>query len=117
MQLAWSNPQLEGCCVSAAALGAVFQEQAQAAEDLLNVVAHVVQLDDIGAFRCVRVGVKDGFLTLSIQEVDMHVRPLNADGTVCEPVLRPSLLGHSRAPALLIHDLHVRGRSILRPES
>jgi hypothetical protein len=61
--------------------------------------------------------VKAGKLTLSIEEVDMHARPLTPAGVPGVIANRASLRDHSASEALLIHDLRVRGRSILRRAS
>lgn len=92
-------------------------EQIEAAEDLLHVVSHIPRLQDIASFRSVRLGFQAGNLTLSIQEVDMHVRPLSAEGVPCAAVHRASLPEHALTEALLVQDLHVHGQSILRAES
>lgn len=117
MQLAWFDPQLEGYCTSAARLRVAAGGQVDAAEDLLYVVAQAPHLGDLAQFRSVRMDVEAGNLTLSIEEVDMHARPLNPAGVPSIIANRASLLDHAASEALLIHDLHVRGRSILRRAS
>lgn len=114
MQFAWYDPQLEAHCTSGARLRVAAGDQVEAAEDLFHVVAQAPNLGDLARFRSVRVGVKAGRLTLSIEEVDMHARPLSPTGVPSVIVSKASLPDHSGSEGLLIDDLHVRGRSILR---
>lgn len=115
MQLAWISRQLEGCCVSGARLRTVADDQVAAAEDLLHVVAHAPRLKNLVTFQSVQIDVNAGNLILSIEEVEMHARPLNSDG-VPHAVLDPAALpDHASSQALLVQDFHIRGRSILRP--
>lgn len=114
---AWFEPQLEAYCTSGARLRLVARGQFDAAEDLLSVVAQAPRLGDLALFRSVHMGVKAGNLTLSIEEVEMHARPLNRAGVPSTITSGAFLLDHSASEALLIHDLHVRGRSILRRAS
>lgn len=117
MRLAWFDPQLEDCCTSEARLRVAVGSQVNAAEDLLHVVAQAPQLGDLAHFRSVQMGVSAGKLTLSIEEIDMHARPLNPAGVPSTIADWASLLDHAAFEALLIQDLHVRGRSILRRAS
>ncbi len=117
MHLAWFDPQLESYCTSGARLRVAAGGQVDAAEDLLHVVAQAPHLGDLARFRSIRMDVQAGKLTISIEEVDMHARPLNQAGVPGTITNRASLLDHSGYEALLIHDLHVRGRSILRRAS
>jgi hypothetical protein len=114
LRLAWSDPELERCCVSGARLRLVAGAQVEAAQDLLHVVARAAQLADLMTFQSVGVDVAAGSLILSIEEIDMYARPLTTDGEPRAVAARSSLLDHSRRRALLVEDLHVRGRSILR---
>lgn len=114
MQLAWISPQLEISCVSAARLRAAADGQAAAAEDLLHVVAQAPRLDTLATFQSVRLDVDAGNLTLSIEEVEMHVRPLSSDGAPCAVIDRTALPDHASSQSLLVQDFHIRGRSILR---
>lgn len=115
MQLAWISPQLEDSCVSGAHLRAVANGQLAAAEDLLHVVAYAPRLENIVKFQSVRMDVNAGNLTLSIEEVEMHVRPLSSDGVPSAVANRAALPDHAKSQALLVQDFHIRGRSILRP--
>ena len=114
MQLAWSSPQLEGCCVSAVRLRAVAGGHVAAAEDLLHVVSQAPRLEFLATFQSVRIDFNAGNLTLLIEEVEMHARPLSSDGVPCAPLNRASLPDHALSQALLVQDIYVRGRSILR---
>ena len=115
MQLAWISPQLEGSCVSGARLRAVADGQLAAAEDLLHVVAYAPRLENLVTFQSVQIDVNAGNLTLSIQEVEMLVRPLSPDGVPSAVADRAALSDHATSQALLVQDFHIRGRSILRP--
>ena len=117
MLLAWSESQLESCCTSAARLRIVARGQAEAAEDLLSLVAQAPRLGDLAEFRSVQMEVRAGKLALTIQEVDMHARPLNQAGVPHTIDGGASTLDYFAAEALLVHDLHVRGRSVLRRAS
>lgn len=117
MLLAWSDPQLEGCCTSAARLRVAARGQVEAAEDLLSLVAQAPRLGDLAQFRSVQMEIRAGKLALSIQEVDMHVRPLNQAGVPRIIAGGASARDYSTAEALLVQDLHVRGRSVLRRAS
>lgn len=114
MKLAWWSPQLEDCCVSAARLRASTGDQVAAAEDLLHVISQALRLENLTAFQSVRIDVNAGSMTISIDEVDMQARPLSPDGIPRDLVNRASLPDHASAQALLVQDIHVRGRSILR---
>lgn len=114
MRFAWSSPQLEGCCASHARLRDAAGEQIAAVEDLLQVVSQVPRLEDFESFRSLRINFHRGNLTFSIEEVDMHVRPLSPVGVPHVLVGRASLHDHALCQALLIQDLYVRGQSILR---
>lgn len=114
MLLAWSDPQLESCLVIGARLRDLAGDQAEAAEDLLSIVARAPRLSAITTFRSVRVSVTAGSLTFSVEEIDMHTRPFNPDGKPCELEVRGSLSSHGMSNALLVEDLRVRGESILR---
>jgi DNA integrity scanning protein DisA with diadenylate cyclase activity len=114
MRLAWSDPELERCCVSGTRLRVVAGAQVEAAQDLLHAVARAAQLADLMTFRSVRVGVSAGSLILSIEEIDMYARPLTPDGKSHTVAARSSLQDHHRRRALLVEDLHVQGRSVLR---
>lgn len=115
MQLAWINPQLERTCGFRVQLRAVANGQLAAAEDLLHVVAHAPRLEDLVTFQSVQLDVTAGNLTLSIEEVEMHVRPLGSDGVPHAVLDRAALPHHADSQALLVHDFYIRGRSILRP--
>lgn len=117
MLLAWSNPQLEGCCLSAARLRLAAQGQTDAAEDLLGVVAHSQNLGDLARFRSVHMAIRDGKLTLSIEEVDMHTRLLSPTGAPRIIADGAAPLDYAATEALLVQDLHVRGQSVLRRAS
>jgi len=114
LQFAWLDAQLQGCCASKGLLRSAAGAQAEAAEDLLCVVSQAPRLESLATFQSVRIDVKAGDLTLSIEEVDMYARPLSSDGVPCTLMDRASLLDHSVTQALLIRDLRVRGQSILR---
>lgn len=108
------SPQLKGCCVSKAHLNAVAGEQGAAAEDLFHVVSQIPRLENIASFKSLRINVDEGNLTLSMEEVDMYVRPLSPDGVPRALVNRASLPDHALCRALLIQDLYIHGQSILR---
>lgn len=114
MQLAWSHSELESCCVGGTRLRALTGDQAEAAEDLLNLVARAPRLAAITTFRSVRVGVAAGRLTFSIEEIDMHTRPLNSDGIPQQIQDLKSLPDYATCRALVIDDLRVRGESVSR---
>lgn len=114
MLFAWSSAQLETCCASTAQLRTAAGEQAAAAEDLLHLIAQAPTLADLGGLRSVRIGVRAGNLTLSMEDVDIHAHPLTPDGLAHPLASRASLLEHASSEALLVHDFHVRGRTILR---
>lgn len=113
MLLAWSDPRLKGCCVSRSRLRDAAGRLAEAAEDLLQVVSQAPHLEALGTFRSIRVGVHAGMLTLSIEEVEMHARPLSTAGDPQIIRNRASLLEYATSDALLVQDLHVRGQSVL----
>jgi hypothetical protein len=115
LQFAWLSPQLERSCVSGAHLRAVANGQAEAAEDLLHVVAHAPRLQNLVTFQSVRLDINAGNLTLSIEEVEMHARPLTPDGIPRAVLNLAALPDHASSQALLVQDFHIRGRSILRP--
>lgn len=115
MLLAWSNPRLEGCCVSRARLHDAAGGLAEAAEDLLHVVSKAPYLEALRMFRSIKIGVRAGTLTLSIEEVEMHARPLSPAGDPLNIQNRASLQEYSTTESLLVQDLQVHGRSILRP--
>lgn len=115
MKFAWLSPQLERSCVSGAHLRAVANGQAAAAEDLLHVVAHAPRLEDLVTFQSVRIEVYAGNLTLSIEEVEMHARPISPDGIPRAVLNLAALPDHASSQALLVQDFHIRGRSILPP--
>jgi hypothetical protein len=95
-------------------LRAVAGGQTEAAQDLLYVVSQSARLADLATFRSVTIGVKAGNLTFSIEEVDLHAQPLSPGGTPHTIVSRASLPDHASSQALLVQDLRIRGRSILR---
>ncbi|ASN21643.1 hypothetical protein CGK93_19690 [Arthrobacter sp. YN] len=66
-------------------------------------------------FQSVQIDVDAGKLALSIEEVEMHVRPLSPDGVPRDVLSRASLSDHASSKALLVQDFHIRGRSILPP--
>lgn len=117
MLLAWSSTSLQVCCLSGAQLRAAAGDQSAAAEDLLYLISQAPMLGDLGPLRSVQIDVHSGHLTLSMDEVDMHANTLSADGVALPLPNRASLLEHASAEALLVHDFHVRGRSILRRAS
>lgn len=117
MLIAWITPHLEGYCTSEVRLRSVAGDQIEAAEDLLHLVTHAPKLGSLAAFRSVRMDVQAGTLVLSIEEVDMHARPLSPAGVPRSISSRASLLDYATTDALLIRDLHIRGESILRPIS
>ena len=47
----------------------------------------------------------------------MHARPLTPAGTPRSIPNRASLLDYATSEALLVHDLHIHGQSILRRAS
>jgi hypothetical protein len=114
LQLAWLSPQLEGSCVSGVRLRAVAGAHGAAAEDLLHVVSQAPRLENLATFQSVRIDLYAGNLTFSIEEVEMHARPLNSQGVPCGPLNRASLPNYASTQALLVQDIYVRGRSILR---
>ncbi|MCU1526746.1 MAG: hypothetical protein JWP75_509 [Frondihabitans sp.] len=114
MLLAWLSPQLEDCCVSGVRLRQATGTQIEAAEDLLHVITKSPRLESVGNFQSVLIGVESGNLTLSIDEVAVHAQPLTPEGRPRALVNRASLPAHASAEALLVQDIHVRGRSILR---
>lgn len=114
MQLAWSSPQLQGCCVSGVRLRAVAGGQFAAAEDLLHLVSQALRLEHLATFQSVQMDVNAGNLTLSIEEVDMHARPLSLDGVPQALQNRASLPQFASWQALLVQDFHVQGQSVLR---
>lgn len=115
MKFAWTSPQLERLCVSGARLRAVADGQAAAAEDLLHLVKHASRFGDLMTFQSVQIDVDAGNLALSMEEVEMHVRPLSPDGVPRAVLSRAALPDHSSLQALLVQDFHIRGRSILQP--
>lgn len=117
MLLAWSSRSLETCCLSGSRLRSVAGDRTEAAEDLLQLVAQAQKLGDLEPFRCVRLGVSDGNLTFAIDEVVMHAHALSADGTPRTIANRASLFDYASVEALLVLDLHVRGRSVMRRAS
>lgn len=117
MQLAWLGSRLEDYCTSGARLRAATGDQVEAAEDLLHLVSQAPQLSDLAVFRSVRMDVQAGNLTLSIEEVYMHARPLSPAGVPRSIGSRASLLDYATTEALLVRDIHVRGESILRRAS
>lgn len=117
MQLAWFGTQLEGYCTAAARLRAAAGDQVGAAEDLFHLVSQAPRLSDLAAFRSVRMDVLAGNVTLSIEEVEMHARPLSPAGVPRSIASRASLLDFATTEALLVRDLHVHGESILRRAS
>jgi len=114
LQLAWFGSQLEGYCTFGARLRAVAGDQVEAAEDLFHLVSQAPRLGDLAAFRSVNTDVRAGNLTLSIEEVDMHARPLSPAGVPRPIASRASLLEYATTEALLVRDLRVYGESILR---
>lgn len=117
MKLAWFGSRLEGYCLPGARLRLVAGDQVAAAEDLFHLVSQAPSLGDLAAFRSVRMDVRAGNLTLSIEEVDMHARPLTPSGVPRSIKSRASLPDHATTEALLIQDLHIRGESILQRAS
>ncbi|GMA28887.1 hypothetical protein GCM10025874_21400 [Arenivirga flava] len=117
MQLAWSSPQLEGSCSSSARLRVFAGDQAVAAEDLLSVVAQAPRLGDLAGFRSVRMSFTAGKLTLAVEEVDMHAQALSSAGSPRTITSKTSVSEHADAESLVVHDLLIRGRSILRRAS
>lgn len=117
MRLAWSDPELERCCASDARLRLVVGANVEAAQDLLHVVARASRLADLLTFRSIRVGVANGSLILSIEEIDMYARPLTNEGEPRPVAAQSSLLDHSLHRALLVEYLQVNARSILRVAS
>lgn len=117
MKIAWIGSRLESYCTSGARLRMAADDQVDAAEDLFHLVSQAPRLGDLGAFRSVRLDVQAGNLTLSIEEVDMHARPLTPAGVPRSIGNRAALLDYATAEALLVRDLHVRGESILRRAS
>jgi hypothetical protein len=114
VRLAWLDPELESCCVCSSRLRALTGDQADAAEDLLYLVARAPRLAAITTFQSVRVGVTAGNLTFSIEEIDMHTRPLNSDGIPQQVQDQKSLPDYALWKALVIDDLRVRGKSVSR---
>ncbi|GAA2239854.1 hypothetical protein GCM10010413_46980 [Promicromonospora sukumoe] len=114
MQLGWSDPRLEGWCLTGARLSATLGAHADAAEDLLHVVSQAPRLEHLATFQSVQIDVDAGNLTLSIEEVDMHARPLSPDGAPYVLANRASLPDHALSQALLVQDLLIQGQSILR---
>lgn len=112
--LAWSDPELETSCVSGARLSALTGDQVEAAQDLLAVVARAPRLSAITTFQSIRIGVAAGRLTLSVEEIDMHTRPFNSDGTPQDLLDDASLNDFADSEALLVDDLRVRGKSLAR---
>ncbi|MCM6763752.1 hypothetical protein NB037_15140 [Rathayibacter sp. ZW T2_19] len=88
--------------------------QLDAAEDLLHAVANAPTLSALATFNSVRIGVSGGSLTFSIEEVTLHSSLLDHDGRVRRLSNRATLPEYAMSRALLIDDLHVRGRSILQ---
>lgn len=117
MLLAWNDPQLESCCTSAARLRSAALGQVDAAEDLLSVVAQAPRLGDLARFRSVLMEIRAGQLALSIEEVDMHVRPLDQAGVPRIINGGATALDYFATEALLVQDLHVQGWSVLRRAS
>lgn len=118
MRLAWLHPQLAECCTRRVALHAAAGAQAEAAEDLIHLVAQAPRLRDLAGFHSVRTDVVAvGDLTISIKEVDMYAQPLN-DAGLPEALVGPaSLADHALSQALLVRDFRVQGQSILRMAS
>lgn len=114
MQFAWFDSQLEECCISRSRLRAAVGGSAGAAEDLLHVVSQAPRLQDLATFKSVRIDVSGGSLTLSIEEIDMHAKPLNSEGVPRDVHSRATLPLYAQTQALFIQDLRVRGQSILR---
>lgn len=114
MLLAWPDAQLEGCCVDGSRLLVAAGSQLAAAEDLLHLVAHALDLGSLQGFRSIAIGVREGSLVFSIEEVDMYARPLTSAGEPRSVASLSSLRELSRIEALLVQDLHVHGRSMRR---
>jgi hypothetical protein len=114
LQLAWSSPSLRSCCASRARLRALANTQLDAAEDLLHAVANAPTLSALATFRSVRIGVSAGSLTFSVEEVALNASPLDHDGRIRWLSDRATLSEYAMSRALLVDDLHVRGRSILQ---
>jgi hypothetical protein len=117
LKFAWLSARLESYLTVSARLHAAAGNQAGAAEDLIHLVSEAPRLGDLASFRSVRMDVQAGNLTLSIEEVDMHARPLPAAGVPQSIASRASLPDYAAAEALVVQDLHVRGASILRRAS
>lgn len=117
MLLAWSSTRLKVCCLTGVQLRAAAGDQVAAAEDLLYLVTRAPMLRDLGSMQSVRLGVLAGNLTLSMDEVDMHAHTLSSDGVARSLPNRAPLPEHASTEALLVHDVHVRGRSVLRRAS
>lgn len=114
MQLAWFDPQLEGWCTSRSRLHSAAGAHGDAAEDLLFIVSRATRLEELATFRSVLIDVNAGNMTISIEEVDMHARPLSAEGIPHSVDNRSSLTNYSMTQSLLVQDFHIRGQSILR---
>lgn len=120
--MAWVDPALEVLCCQHARLRAAVGSQAAAAQDLLVLLAHVPRLHDLLTFKSVQTNVGRAGLTFSMEHVELHAQPLNIDWVQGDEVTATQRRRHlqTHAPViqdLLIQDLHIRGRSILRHAS
>jgi len=114
MYLAWSEPLLEQCCSRAAQLRSLAGRHVEAAEDLLQLVARAPRLQALFTFGCVEVDLRGGEVSLSIEEVRMHVTPISPDGKAIPVVGSVPHEQLSDTDSLLVRDLQIQGRSILR---
>lgn len=120
--MAWVDPALEVLCCQPARLRAAVGSQAAAAQDLLVLLAHVPRLHHLLTFKSVQTNVGPAGLTFSLEHVELHAQPLNIDWVQGDEVTATQRRRYlqTHAPViqdLLIQDLHIRGRSILRHAS
>lgn len=114
MLLAWSNQQLKRCCVSADRLRTVSGNVVAAAEDLLSAVIRAQNLGVLMSFRSIEIRSNAEGLALSLEEVDMHTRLLTPEGTLKMIRTKEPLAAHASVRSLVVDDLIINGRSVVR---
>lgn len=114
--LAWSDPRLKHCCVSAEQLHIVFGASAQVFEDLAYAVAKAPDLEALRELHCITVDAHARGLSISIKEVAMFTRPINADGNVVDVQGQAWADSQSATRSLVVDDIRLRGESLLRRE-
>lgn len=124
MLLAWSSPELKLLCASRDGFMQVAPESAAAAQDLLSAIVHTPDLQTLRRLRSIRVRpigprrLGNATVSLELQEVHMNASVLTRTGER----IRLTAISHfweraGSAPALLIGDLAVGERSLVRAAS